>query len=79
MSGGNSRLAIVLIHSGSDNLPVAQVDIGLGDISVESQTVLHPLVVISVGEVLTVMVNQDENEFGRFPKMITMSIATDRA
>jgi hypothetical protein len=48
-----SRLAVVLVHGRANDLPVAQLDIGLGDISVEGQTVLHPLVVITVGEVLS--------------------------
>ena len=51
--GNDLRLHLRLVQSGSNDVPVGEVDLVLADILLERDRVLHPAIVISVGEVLS--------------------------
>ena len=48
-------LALILIQSSINNATVLDFDIGFVDVALESESMFHPFVVITVGEVLTGM------------------------
>jgi len=48
-----NSLALGLVQCAADNLSVVQLDVWLADVSLEGKGVLHPLVIVSVREVLS--------------------------
>ena len=48
---GRHGLALVLVQGGGDDVAVANVDLAMG-LLLEGQGVLHPLIVVTLGEVL---------------------------